>query len=60
MKYENRFKQLKEEEKRKSNKALPGPDVQVLASSASDSEEDDTDEDTTKSTVAPHFLIYDM
>ncbi|KAL7601257.1 inner membrane protein PPF-1, chloroplastic [Lactuca sativa] len=45
-----RFKQLKEEEKRKSNKALPGPDVQVLASSASDSEEDDTDEDTTKST----------
>ncbi|CAI9287980.1 unnamed protein product [Lactuca saligna] len=45
-----RFKQLKEEEKRKSNKALPGPDVQVLASSTSDSEEDDTDEDTTKST----------
>ncbi|CAH1418244.1 unnamed protein product [Lactuca virosa] len=45
-----RFKQLKEEEKRKSNKALAEPDVQVLASSTSDSEEDDTDEDTTKST----------
>lgn len=44
----NRFKQLKEEEKRKSNKALPAQDVQVLASTSED--EDETDEET-KSTV---------
>ncbi|XP_024963687.1 inner membrane protein PPF-1, chloroplastic-like [Cynara cardunculus var. scolymus] len=42
-----RFKQLKEEEKKRSSKALPDPDVQVLAST-SDSE-DETD-DNTKST----------
>ncbi|XP_076892368.1 inner membrane protein PPF-1, chloroplastic-like [Bidens hawaiensis] len=39
-----RFKQLKEEEKRKSNKALPAQDVQVLASTSED--EDETDEET--------------
>ncbi|MFS7986835.1 putative membrane insertase YidC/ALB3/OXA1/COX18, membrane insertase YidC/Oxa1 [Helianthus anomalus] len=40
----DRFKQLKDEEKRRSNKALPDQDVQVLAST-SDSE-DETDEET--------------
>ncbi|KAJ0947455.1 putative membrane insertase YidC/ALB3/OXA1/COX18, membrane insertase YidC/Oxa1 [Helianthus annuus] len=39
-----RFKQLKEEEKRKSNKALPGQDIQVLASTSDT--EDETDEET--------------
>lgn len=46
----SRFKQLKEEEKRKPNKALPAQDVQVLAST-SDTEEDDTDEDTKSTEV---------
>nr|KAJ0187231.1 hypothetical protein LSAT_V11C900502090 [Lactuca sativa] len=45
-----RFKQLKEEEKRKSNKALLERDVLVLASSTSDSKEDDTDDGKKKST----------
>ncbi|KAI3830071.1 hypothetical protein L1987_04204 [Smallanthus sonchifolius] len=44
-----RFKQLKEEEKTKSNKALPDQDIQVLAST-SDSE-DETDEETKSTEV---------
>ncbi|KAI3667653.1 hypothetical protein L6452_42722 [Arctium lappa] len=44
-----RFKQLKEEEKRRSRNALPQSDVQVLAST-SDSE-DETDEDTKSTEV---------
>ncbi|GJZ30411.1 inner membrane protein PPF-1, chloroplastic-like protein, partial [Tanacetum coccineum] len=44
-----RFKQLKEEEKRKA-KALPDQDVQVLASSTSESE-DETDDDTKSTEV---------
>nr|GEU54442.1 inner membrane protein PPF-1, chloroplastic [Tanacetum cinerariifolium] len=44
-----RFKQLKEEEKRKA-KALPEQDVQVLASSTSESE-DETDDDTKSTEV---------
>ncbi|KAL4587665.1 hypothetical protein LXL04_000537 [Taraxacum kok-saghyz] len=45
-----RYKQLKEEEKRKPNKALPTQDVQVLASS-SESEEDDSNKDTKSTEV---------
>ncbi|KAM0051325.1 putative membrane insertase YidC/ALB3/OXA1/COX18 [Helianthus debilis subsp. tardiflorus] len=44
-----RFKQLKEEEKRKSNKALPGQDIQVLASTSDT--EDETDEETKSTEV---------
>lgn len=44
-----RFKQLKEEEKRKT-KAVPDQDVQVLASSTSESE-DETDDDTKSTEV---------
>ncbi|KAJ9543609.1 hypothetical protein OSB04_023316 [Centaurea solstitialis] len=44
-----RFKQLKEEEKRRTSRALPDADVQVLAST-SDSE-DETDEDTKSTEV---------
>ncbi|KAI3682440.1 hypothetical protein L1987_82420 [Smallanthus sonchifolius] len=44
-----RFKQLKEEDKTKSNKALPDQDIQVLAST-SDSE-DETDEETKSTEV---------
>ncbi|PWA67956.1 inner membrane protein PPF-1 protein [Artemisia annua] len=44
-----RFKQLKEEEKKKT-KALPDQDVQVLASSTSESE-DETDDDTKSTEV---------
>ncbi|KAJ0509501.1 putative membrane insertase YidC/ALB3/OXA1/COX18 [Helianthus annuus] len=45
----DRFKQLKDEEKRRSNKALPDQDVQGLAST-SDSE-DETDEETKSTEV---------
>ncbi|XP_076891094.1 inner membrane protein PPF-1, chloroplastic-like [Bidens hawaiensis] len=51
----DRFKQLKEEEKR-SNKALPSQDIEVSASSTSDSEVE-TDEDT-KSMVISDFFYF--
>lgn len=52
--YMNRFQQLKEEEKRKSNKALPDQGIQILASTSDT--EDETDEET-KSTVT-YFIIF--